>query len=98
MKIPLTKFKSWCKIRWSLNNKQGKSKMTDKVKDTKTKTVKDENAWRRGFFGILHVFVYSSIGYMIALILNGTDTMTPKLLTIPAGMWVAWHAGRKLIG
>lgn len=98
LKIVLTKIKSWSKIGRSLNNKKGKKKMTNKAKATEIDGIKIEGIWKKRFTGILYVFVYASIGYMIALILNGTDTMTPKLLTIPAGLWVAYHAGRKLIG
>lgn len=97
MKKLLTKFKRWCKIQWSLNNKQGKNKMSDKPKETKTKEPKKETNFKNKFVAVLHIFVYISIIYMIVLVITGTDTMTPKFFTIPAALWIAWEVGGKLI-
>jgi len=77
-----------------------KEAKTPKVKKEKRELSAAKTPFVRGILGLVLLFVFGSIAYSTVVIWGGTDTWTPKLLTIPAALFdvfIAFVAFSKIL-
>jgi len=59
---------------------------------TEVKTQKRKNHKKKNYnvLGLLELFVALSVSYLIVMVVLGTDTLEPKIMAVPATLWVGY--------
>lgn len=78
-------------------NKEAKNA---KVTEDKSNSREAKSVFVRGILGIVLLLVFGSIAYSTVVIWGGTDTLIPKIMTIPAALFdlfIAFVAFSKIL-